>query len=123
MEKFIHLQKKDREFIAKAFGVTGRTIYNATHFTDHNEGSELAKKIRKLALDRGGIVMNTLPELETLHDADGYMRQYLPNGVLLEFCYAEKNGVLLHRGEEVKRYGRVYVDEIPSIQAWAATLR
>jgi antitoxin component YwqK of YwqJK toxin-antitoxin module len=24
------------------------------------------------------------PEMETMHDADGYMRQYYPNGVMLE---------------------------------------
>lgn len=123
MEKYIHLKKEDREFIAKAFGITERTIYNATHFADFNEGNELAKKIRKLAISKGGIIMNTLPELETLHDADGYMRQYLPNGVLLEFCYAKNDCVVFHKGAQVKRYEKVYVSEIPSIQDWAATLK
>lgn len=42
-----------------------------------NDGNDLAKKIRSLALQRGGIVMVEAPEMDTLHDADGYMRQYL----------------------------------------------
>ena len=83
MKKYIHLKKEDREFIAKAFGITPRMVFSAVHF---ESDSELARKVRKLALDRGGIVMVEVPETETLFDADGYMRQYLPGGVLLELA-------------------------------------
>ena len=85
MKKYIHIQKTDREFIAKLFGITERTIFNAIHFEDMSEGNELAKKIRKVALERGGIVMVEAPETEVLHDADGYMRYYISGGILLEF--------------------------------------
>ena len=36
MKKYIHIQKEDREFIAKAFKVSKRTVYNAIHFEDMN---------------------------------------------------------------------------------------
>ena len=36
MKKYIHIQKEDREFIAKAFKVSKRTVYNAFHFEDMN---------------------------------------------------------------------------------------
>ena len=73
MKKYIHIQKADREFISKALKVTERTIFNATHFEDINEGNDLMKKIRTLALQRGGIVMVKAEEAEILYDADGYM--------------------------------------------------
>ena len=49
MKKYIHIQKADREFIAKALDITERTIFNATHFENMSEGNDLAKKIRTLA--------------------------------------------------------------------------
>ena len=121
MKKYIHIQKADREFIAKALGITERTIFNATHYTDMNEGTDLMKKVRTLALQRGGIVMVEVPEWEVLHDADGYMRQYLGD-VLLEF---DKNGGccdVYKKGEKVRHYDNVMLAEIQGIQDWAATL-
>ena len=98
MKKYIHLKKEDREFIAKAFGITPRMVFSAVHF---ESDSELARKVRKLALDRGGIVMVEVPETETLFDADGYMRQYLPGGVLLgvQVFGQQLHGVCAWRGE------------------------
>ena len=46
-------------------------VYKRQHYTDMNEGTNLMKKVRTLALQRGGIVMVEAPELEVLHDADG----------------------------------------------------
>ncbi len=40
--------------------------------------------MREYALQNGGVVMVISPETETIHDADGYMRQYFPNGAMLE---------------------------------------
>ena len=122
MKKYIHIQKADREFIAKALGITERTIFNATHYTDMNEGTDLMKKIRMLALQRGGIVMVEAPELEVLHDADGYMRQYLGD-VLLEFSKKEPVCDVYKHGEKVRHFEKVMTSDIQGIQDWAATLR
>ena len=122
MKKYIHIQKVDREFIAKLFGITERTIFNAIHFEDMGEGNELAKKIRKVALERGGIVMVEAPEWEVLHDADGYIRYY--NGdVLLEFSKTEPVCDVFKHGEKVRHYDNVMTSDIQGIQDWAATLR
>ena len=125
MKRCIHIKKADREFILNLFKVTGRTVDNALRFDAERGNTELARKIRKVAMEHGGIVMVVSPEAETLFDADGYMRQYLPNGVLLEFEKEAGNGgcnVYL-RGDMVRRYDSVQVRDIPAIQNWAATLR
>ena len=121
MKKYIHIQKADRKFLAEAFEVTERTIFNATHFEDMNEGTDLMKKIRSLALQRGGIVMVKAPEIETLHDADGYMRQYFGD-VLLEFSKKEPVCDVFKHGEKMRHYDNVMTSDIQSIQDWAARL-
>lgn len=123
MKKYIHIQKEDRKFIAKAFGITERSVFNAIGFDDRRGGTDLAKKIRKLAMDRGGIVMVEIPEIETLHDADGYMRQYLPNDTLLEFSREDGGCDVYHKGKKVRRYDNVMVSDIKNIQGWALALR
>ena len=125
MKRYIHIQKADREFILNLFKVTGRTVDNALRFDAERGNTDLARKIRKVAMEHGGIVMVVSPEAETLFDADGYMRQYLPNGVLLEFEKEAGNGgcnVYL-KGDMVRRYDNVQLRDIPAIQNWAATLR
>lgn len=120
MKKYIHIKKEDREFISKALNIGGKSIYNALHFDSDRGGTDLAKKVRKLALERGGIVMVEAPEEETLFDADGYMRQYLENSkVLLEFSLADNSCTVFVRGERVRTFEHVFVRDIPYIQAWA----
>lgn len=119
MKKYIHIEKKDREFLEKAFGITGRAVFNALHFEDERDGSELMRKVRRVALQRGGIVMVEAPEAETLFDGDGAMRQYLPGGVLLEFIYDDASCTVFVHGEAVKRYDSVMVSDIPYIQKFA----
>lgn len=123
MKKYIHIKKEDREFIAKAFGITERSVFNAIRFDDRRGETELARKVRKLAMERGGIVMVEIPEIETLHDADGYMRQYLPNDVLLEFSREDGGCDVFHKGMKVRHYENVLVRDIPEIKNWASTLR
>lgn len=123
MKKYIHIKREDREFIAKVFGITERSVFNAIRFDDRRGETELARKVRKLAMERGGIVMVEIPEIETLHDADGYMRQYLPNDVLLEFSREDGGCDVFHKGMKVRHYENVLVRDIPEIQNWALTLR
>lgn len=122
-KRYIHIKKEDREFIMKAFKVTERTVFNAVSFDEKRGNTELAKRIRKLAMERGGIVMVKHPEKETLFDADRYMRQYLPNDVLLEFSLDDGGCDVFHRGEKVRRYENVSVRSIQNIQNWAMSLK
>ena len=122
-KRYIHIKKEDREFIMKTFKVTERTVFNAISFDEKRGNTELAKRIRKLAMERGGIVMVKHPEMETLFDADHYMRQYLPNDVLLEFSLEDGGCDVFHRGEKVRRYENVDVRSIQNIQNWAMSLK
>lgn len=122
MKKYIHITKEDREFLMKAFGVTAKMVQYAVRYDERRGGSDLAKRIRKVALDRGGIVMAVAPEVETLHDADGYMRQYFPNGAMIEV--KKENGYyeVLHKGESVKRGAGLTIPQLGALQVWAAGL-
>lgn len=120
MKKYIHITKEDRKFIMKALNVTERMVFLGICY---ERDTELARKIRKLAIDRGGIVMVEIPEIECLFDADGYMRQYLPNNTLLEFSFEDGGCDVYHNGEKVRRYENVAVNSIKGIQDWAMALR
>ena len=54
MRQYIHVTKETREFLSKAFDIEPRTVYNALNFVKDND---LAKRVRKLAYEKGGILM------------------------------------------------------------------
>ncbi len=80
MKRFIEVTKEDKAFLMKAFKVSSVMVYYALYFDEQRGNSELAKKIRTLALKRGGKVMLFVPECETIHTADGIMFQTFENG-------------------------------------------
>lgn len=123
MRRYIHIKKEDREFIAKAFGISGMSIWNALNFEGKRGNTELAKKVRKLALERGGIVMREVPELETLFDVDGYIRQYLPGDVLLEIYKAENWCDVYKKGKKKRRFENITMSDLSGIQKYAAELK
>lgn len=118
--RFIALTKNQREFLRDAFKVTPRMIEKAVYFSSD---SELAQRIRTLALQAGGVMMVSQKEVETIHDADGKMKQLLPNGAVLEFdkrtggCTVWRNGTLM------LSYDNVRVCDIETIQQTAAILK
>lgn len=122
-KRYIHIKKEDREFIMKALGVTERTVFNATRFDEKRGNTDIAKRIRKLAMERGGIVMNVIPEIETMHDADNYMRQYFPNGALLEICKVDGNADIYYKGERVWHSESIMCSEINGLQNRAMSLK
>lgn len=123
MKRYIHITKENREFLMKAFGVSRKTVQNAVMFDGERGDSDLAKRIRKLALERGGIPMVTSPEVETLFDSDGYMRQYFPNGAMLEVSKKDASGDIFFKGENVRHYDRVEIPDMYAIQDWAQALK
>lgn len=120
MKKYIHITKADRDFIAKALGITDRMVFKGIRF---ESDTELAKKVRKLAKERGGITMVVIPEIETFHDFDMVMRQYFPNGALVELDRNDGRGYVIYNGEIVRTYENVLVKEIGGIQKFALSLR
>ena len=82
MEKFITATAETRSKIEKVFKVGPQTVWRALRYK--GKGTDTERRIRKMAIECGGIVMVVVPEMETMYDADGYMRQYFPNGAMLE---------------------------------------
>ncbi len=110
--------------ITKAFrGISRQTIWRALHFEDMSKGTDTERRIRKMALNRGGIVMVVSPEMDTMHDADGYMRQYFPNGAMLEACKETGNVVVYDRnGNKKLSCDHVLVAKLLEIQQFAKSL-
>lgn len=125
MKQYIHVTKDTRQKLMKIFCCTERMVFYALQFDEKKGNSEMAKKIRKAAYESGGILMTESPALETLFDHDGYMRQYLPNGAIIELGKTpETKGVaVFFKGEKVRDYEDVKVSDIVNIQNWAMTLR
>ena len=125
MKQYIHVTKDTRQKLMKIFCCTERMVFYALQFDEKKGNSVMAKKIRKAAYESGGILMTESPALETLFDHDGYMRQYLPNGAIIELGKTPetKGGAVFFKGEKVRDYEDVKVSDIVNIQNWAMTLR
>ena len=117
MKKVITVTRSQREFLAKAFGVTKEMVSYALNFHPVKGQSELAKKIRCLAVQRGGFELVTAPTSEVVHDADGVMRQYFENGWWWE---ADKRTGLLvvldEKGNLKKSIENAKVADIDAVQ-------
>ena len=107
----------------KSFKVTERTVFNAIRFDEERGSTDLAKRIRKLAMERGGIVMTVIPEVETIFDADNYMRQYFHNGALLEISKVDGYADIYFKGEHVWHSGPTMCSEINGLQERAISLK
>lgn len=123
MRKFIHVTKRDREFLSSAFGVTERTVYNACNFVARGD-DRLMRRIRKLALQRGGILMAEGSVVDMMFDNDGYLRQYFANDAMMELSYRGDGSCdVWHKGEKVRHYEDVKLSDIDSIRSYAISLR
>ncbi len=120
MKKYIHVTSEDRKFLAKAFGVSNVTVWKALRY---ERDTDTIRKIQKVAKDRGGIVMAVVPEAETFHDHDRVMRQYFPNGALVELSRKDNSGDVIFKGKRVKHYEQVMLSDIENIQKFARALR
>lgn len=118
MKKRIAVTKESRAFIAKAFGVTERMVFKALAF---QSDTDLANRIRALATKRGGYVVYSENDFETFHDHDDYMRQYFPNGAMLEVNKGNGDCDAFMNGERIRHWGNIMVSEIKGIQDWVST--
>lgn len=122
-KRVIDVTKTERQYLAKTFGVSEKTVYNALTFDKSKGYTDTAKRIRHFAMQRGGILMNLSPEVETIHDSDGYMRQYFPKDVMLEIQKSGSGTVTLcKKGEVVYKYDNPTITELESIQRIALSL-
>ena len=122
-KRVIEVTKETRDFLQQAFDVTGTMVWYALNFDEKRGQSDLAKRIRNLALQKGGVVLNIGPEIETIHSADGRMRQYFPHDVLLEADTRCTGLVAVYKKGELQRsWDNPGVGELDGIQNWAMSL-
>ena len=119
MKKKIIVSEALRAEICKKFGVRRTSVWRALNYVG---GVDKSQEIRDYALSRGGECVYELPCLETVHDADGHMRQYLPNGVEIDFDKTVGSVVVRKNGDENKRYENVKISEIAGIQEYAYSI-
>lgn len=117
--KQIEVNKQTREMLVKLFNTTSVSVWRALSFRDNSPKSQ---RIRRAAEQRDGKLLMLTPAMETIHDAEGFMRQYFPADVMIE---ADKNTgrvELLKNGRCVKSWDSVKLSEFPTIQQEAVKL-
>ena len=120
IRKQIEVTKEVREEIKAAFKCSNMAVWRALSFT---LDTPLSLRIRKFAKQKGGVLLLLTPAMETIHDKDGFMRQYFENGAVLE---ADKNTgtvqVFDKDGKVRHELKHCMVEQLSDIQALAAKL-
>ena len=116
MKKRIATTREMRQKAMKVFHVTEQTVFNAIGFDSKRGNTDTAKRIRSYILQNGGIVMVELPEVETIHDADGMMRQYFPNGAMIEVNKITGDLTSYYKGAEMIKKENVSVRQLAEVQ-------
>lgn len=123
MKKRIDTTKEMRQKAMKVFHVTEQTVFNAICFDSKRGDTDKAKRIRSYILQNGGIVMVELPEVETIHDADGYMIQYFPNGAIIEVNKNTGDATIYFNGEKIVSFDNVFIWQLELLQVAAGKMK
>lgn len=81
MKKTVHVTADVKKQLAKTFNVTLAMVTYALNYDPQRGNSDLARRIRSLARQKGGYDLFTAPMSEVVHDADDTMTQYFVNGM------------------------------------------
>lgn len=120
LSKRITVTKETRENLVKVFNTTAVSVWRALSYRDNSEQS---KKMRCYAMQQAGSqTLCETPEIETVHDSDGYMRQYFPGGVMIEVNKGNGDCTLLKKGATVKCWPCITIQQLTEIQAKAAQM-
>ena len=117
--KFIDLPNAKKAQLARRFGKSRQTIWAALNYVTN---SDLAKKIRKAALNMGGVVKNNfqtpedfMPNCETeyIHGEGTVLGiiQTFPNNVRVEFENKKEIATLSCNGKVIKVFKKVVMND------------
>ena len=118
----IEVTTKTRQELAKVFSCTERMVLKALTW---DSDTPLARKIRVAAIEKGGRVMNWVPECETIHcTADGTMHQTFGNGAVIVADFGQRTVKVTDRHGVMQKGVSVNISlqEFANLQAWAASL-
>lgn len=111
-----------RRELMQLFGCSAMNIWRALNY---QANSAECCRIRRAAIEKGGRVMNWLPECETIHCADGTMRQTFANGATIEVDWNRRTVAVRDRRGEAVRFDDTAVttlDDFHALQAWAENI-
>lgn len=120
MEKYIQVTPETRRHLVALFRVTPMSVWNALNFRRDND---LARRIRRAAINHGGQVILACPECETIHDADGIMRQQFPTGAVITVDKTTALATLIHPdGHVVTTVPQCTIAQLSVLQQEAQTI-
>ncbi len=67
--------------------------------------------------------MVELPEVETIHDADGMMRQYFPSGAVIEIDKNTGDTAIYFGGEKIVSFDNVFIWQLELLQEVASKMK
>lgn len=113
--KYIELPKEQKGALRRMFNVSTPTIWSALNYVTH---SDLAKRIRKAAIAKGGVVKNLIqtpegfmPNCETkyIHGEGTVLGiiQTFPNNVRVEFENKKEIATISCDGEVIRVFEKV----------------
>ena len=120
MKKYIAVTDKQRQLIVDAFKITTRMVRLALSY---DSDSNLAKRIRKLALEAGGVKMVAIAETECIFDSEGNMTQLMPNGAVIEISKETGDAKVFTKGKQRIHVEDIRVREIAALQSAAMELK
>lgn len=111
MKKRIILLTETQQEIARGFGVTDRMVRKALSYASN---TEVARRIRKIAIEKGGEVVGA-EKLETIYPVDRIVQTY---GGRLRIETDTTNGLttVYIDGEEVERASHLKISEYICLQ-------
>ena len=117
MKKVISVTREQRDFLCRTFKVTKVMVSYALKFHPVKGQSDLAKKIRRLAVQRGGYMLVTAPASEVVFDYDGVFKQFFENGWMWEGnLHTGLLEIKDEKGDVVERIENAYITDINSVQ-------
>lgn len=119
VQRHIEVGADVRKRIMQELGITEGGLSLALNYKRDGEG---ARKARALALELGGEVYCTIPECETIHDADGKMIQVFDNGARLIIDKGNSEGRIEHNGKLVSLHDHVTINMLGGLQDLASNL-
>ncbi len=122
MKKYIDVTAKQRDAVVKVFKVSGRMMRYALHYDPKYGHSDTARRIRKAALEQGGVERYDVTSEEVWFDGEGNLRQLFRNGAELTIEKSTGAARVVYRGKTVITAESVKISEIEALQNAARNL-
>lgn len=120
MKKYIAITTEIRRALDKAFKVDPKTINNALSY---RMNSELCGRIRKNALQRGGVVTVKAEESECIFDSEGNLTQTFRNGAVMKINKKTSQADVYMDNKVMIHVDNIHISEIEALQAAACELK